>query len=246
MSSSVAQNLTKNLKNFFSGAGFKKAVIGISGGVDSAATLKLAVDALGAENVYGLIMPEKSVTRSQNHIDALELAKMLKIDFSEVFIDDYIKVYNNLPWNPSSFANMNLRARTRMIILYHYANTHNALVLGTGNKTEILLGYGTKYGDFGIDVEVLGELYKTEVFQLAKDLGLPETFYTKVPSAELHEGQTDEGEIGASYAQIDSILQAWKNNTQQTEKPELVDKILERCVTNAHKTEPIPVIKAYS
>ena len=238
------QNLIKNLKQFFDNNNFQKGVVGISGGVDSALTTKIAVAALGKENVIGILMPATTTSSSQNFEDAKALVKELGIEYHIVSIDDFIKPFDNLDWGKSDLADMNIRARARMMILYHYANTCNAIVLGTGNRTEIELGYGTKYGDFGVDVEVLGTLWKTEVFEMAKEIGLAETFYTKAPSAELHEGQTDEKEIGASYEVIDRIYQNDESGIDQIDNPKIVGDILKRREINKHKTEPLPIIQS--
>jgi NAD+ synthase len=233
-----------NLKKHFQCAGFKKAVVGLSGGVDSALTLFLAVQALGAKNVTALLLPEEGVSSFSNQQDALNLAKQLKVDYFKLTINSLLDCCQNLPWKSSSLASMNTSARVRMLFLYHFANSNQALVLGTSNKTELLLGYGTKHGDFAVDLEVLGDLWKTEVFALAKDLKLPEVFCTKTPTAELQEGQTDEAEIGASYNVIDRILQNYLNKTSQIDDSQLVEQILRRVQLNQHKTKLAPVINS--
>ena len=111
------------------------------------------------------------------------------------------------PWSPSQLASMNTKARIRAVMLYSYANTDHALVLGTSNKSELLLGYGTKYGDLAADIEVIADLYKTEVIKLADHIGMPPEIVNKAPSAELAAGQTDEEEIGAPYQDLDKVLQ---------------------------------------
>jgi NAD+ synthase len=236
------QILTKNLKLFFQKNNFQKAVVGVSGGVDSACTLKLGIKALGKENITALLMPESGVSKTANLEDARNLVKSEGVEYFEISLKPFIKNFEQMPWKHSDYADMNIRARLRMAILYHFANSRNAIVLGTGNKTEVLLGYGTKYGDFGVDVEVLGVLWKTEVFHLAKELGLPEQFYTKTPSAELHEGQTDEEEIGVSYEIIDRILQNAEKDEKQVDDEKTVQKILNMVEINKHKTRNIPVI----
>ena len=233
----ITENIVYQLKNYFKKNNFTKAVIGVSGGVDSACTLKLGIQALGKNNIIALLLPEQGLSSDKNLIDARNLVQSEKVKYFEIPINKFLKNYENLTWGNSKIAQMNIRARIRMTLLYHLANTENALVLGTGNKTEILLGYGTKYGDFAIDLEPIGSLWKTEVFKLAKYLKLPEVFYTKAPTAELCQGQTDEEEIGSSYEVIDRILQNMENNQQQTDDFKIVEKILNRVQKNKHKTQ---------
>ncbi|MFH1256372.1 MAG: NAD+ synthase [Candidatus Diapherotrites archaeon] len=201
------KKLVKKTKNFFRKAGKKKAVLGLSGGIDSALALLVLKEALGAKNVFVLLMPEKGLTKEANMADAKKLAEKLGVKFKEIEISAILKPFKQLPWKQSRIAKANLKARSRMQVLYSYANSFNALVVGTGNKTELCLGYFTKHGDGACDVLPLGDLWKTEVRVLAKFKKLPETFLEKAPSAELFKGQTDEGEIGASYAEMDAALE---------------------------------------
>lgn len=236
------QNLIKNLKKFFKQSWFSKWVIWLSWWVDSALTLKLAVDVIWKENVTAIMMPESKFSSKENLDDAISLAKLLWVKYEVVNISEFISIFDNLPWWKNEIADMNIRARIRMCILYHYANKNNAIVLWTWNKTEIILGYWTKYWDFWVDVEVLWSLYKTEVWNLAKYLWLPEIFITKKPSAELRKWHTDEDEIWFTYKEIDIVL-------KKIEDWSIVEKkyqsILERIEKNKHKTKKIPVIKSY-
>ena len=228
------QHITNNLRSFFQKTDKQKAVLGLSGGVDSALTAKLAVLAIGKENVMAIIMPNNKLNQEQEVQDAEGWAKELGIEYHIIAINDFIGSFDNLPWEASNLADMNVQARIRANILYHYANTHDALVLGTGNKTELILGYFTKYGDGACDCEVIGSLYKTEVWEAGKELGLPEVIINKKPSANLHEGQTDEEEIGMSYQEIDNLLKngEWKKN----------ELLAERIQSNKHKSEMPPTI----
>ena len=234
--------LATNLTTFFAERNIKRAVVGLSGGVDSAVTLALGVKALGRTNVTAILMPEIGLSSPEHLKDAQNLVQSLGVPSYEVPLNPYLAELNGFPWGTSPLADMNIKARLRMMILYHFANSHDAMVLGTGNKTEVLMGYGTKYGDFGVDVEVIGSLYKTEVFALAKALGLPEIFYTKAPTAELAAGQTDEGEIGATYEQMDRILQNFEQQVSQTDDKALVEKVLKRVPLYKHKVEIVPTI----
>jgi NAD+ synthase len=232
-------------------AGVTGSVVGISGGVDSALVAHLAVEALGAENVLGLHLPELNVTPPEDVLDATAVAHGLGIEFRIIDIGGIIQKYlANMPGSDPSnrYVNGNLKARIRMSILYYYANLGNRLVEGTGNKTEILLGYYTKYGDGGVDLEPIGDLYKTEVFQMAKITGVSGGIIEKSPSAALWEGQTDENELGHSYATIDSILIKMLGGEDagavslECGVPEAeLHKLLQRVDSNMHKRMLPPV-----
>jgi len=226
------KKLTKGIKSYFKKTRIKKAVIGLSGGIDSALALKLVSDAIGNKNITALLLPEAGLTKKQNVEDSINLCKLLKVNYKIIKINEFLKPFKKLKQN--KLAAMNNRSRIRAVILYNYANTNNTLVIGTSNKTELILGYFTKYGDGAVDVEVLGSLYKTDVYKLAKYLNLPENFITKAPSAELKQGHTDEGEIGYDYNTIDLMLKG---------KKPMSKKIKDRIKKNKHKTTTIPTIK---
>ncbi|EKD48077.1 MAG: hypothetical protein ACD_65C00130G0004, partial [uncultured bacterium] len=179
------KELVKNLKKEVKSRGFDKVAIGLSGGLDSAVTLKIAVDALGAEHVAALIMPEIGISSAENIEHAKILAEHFKVKTYYQPINSFLVSFHFTPWGSTPVSQMNLRSRLRMVLLYAYANTQNALVLGTSNKSELLLGYGTKYGDLAADIEVIGNLYKTDVKELARFMGLPSELIEKVPTAEL-------------------------------------------------------------
>ena len=199
-------HLISHLKKYFDDAGYTKAVLGLSGGVDSALALKLTLDTLGEENVTALIMPEHGVTKDENTVHAKRLADYLHVRKHMVPINKYLLDLLQLPWQPSELAQMNTKARARTIVLYNFANTERALVIGTSNKSELLLGYGTKFGDLAADVMPLGDLYKTDVIALAEHVGLPDEIVHKAPTAELYKDQTDEHDLGAPYSLIDPLL----------------------------------------
>lgn len=239
------------IHKYFKENGFDKAVIGVSGGVDSALCLKLIVDTLGAPNVTALLMPEKGISNEENFVHAKGLCQFLKVQFHTIPINRYLTDFLTLSWKPSDLAQMNLKARIRMCILYNYANTHNALVIGTSNKTELAIGYGTKHGDLAGDIEIIGDLLKEEVFELANHVGLPDEFINKAPSAELYLDQTDEDELGMSYKEIDRILKQIEAGLTKDEIVEKglnaqnVHKVFRLIATNRHKLAPPHLVKAH-
>lgn len=239
----IYNTLVTELQKFFQKTGADKAVIGLSGGIDSSLTLKLAVDALGAERIVGLLMPETGLTKEENIHHARGLAEYFKIIYHTLPINSMCVPFNVLPWQPSRLAQMNLKARVRMVTLYHFANSCHGIVLGTSNKTECYLGYGTKFGDAASDIYVIGDLLKTEVWELSKMLGLPEEIIQKTPSAELAVNQTDEGELGATYHDIDKILIALEKECKDVHNSELREKALEILIEKGQ--DPLLVRKVF-
>jgi NAD+ synthase len=191
-------------------AGAEGVVVGLSGGIDSATASALAVESLGAESVHGLVMPSE-VSDTDNMSDAERHARDLGIDYDVVEIQPVVDAF--LDGYPSDVDDAeavgNLAARVRMCYNYLAANERSLLVLGTGNRSEMLVGYYTKYGDGGVDLLPIGGLYKTEVREVARRLGVSEDIIEKTPTAGLWEGQTDEAELGAPYADVDDFLRAY-------------------------------------
>ena len=187
-------------------SGRKGVVLGLSGGVDSALVAKLCADAIGPKGVLALGLPEGKGGRDLE--DARAYAKDLGIGFRFVDITRFVATLDGglEPGKADRIARGNLRARTRMIVLYYVANTEDRLVIGTGNKSELLTGYFTRWGDGGVDFLPIGDLYKTQVRAMARHLGVPEKIVKKVPTAGLWPGQTDEGELGISYDELDRVL----------------------------------------
>ncbi|GFO96938.1 NAD+ synthetase [groundwater metagenome] len=205
----IKEKITEFIRQKVQEAGASGAIIGLSGGIDSALTAYLAVEALGADKVLGLLLPEKGITSEQDIDDAMEVARLLGIEHKTM---DISKVLNSFSSTIPDFdkndllASGNLKARTRMCILYYHANLMRRMVVGTGNKTELLLGYFTKYGDGGVDIEPIGCLYKTQVRALSRHVGVSVRIIDKTPTAGLWPGQTDEGELGVTYETADKIL----------------------------------------
>ena len=188
-------------------SGLTGFVIGLSGGIDSALSAVLAVEAVGKDKVLGLIMPYRTSSDNSEN-DAMELIKKTGIEYRKVDISPMIDAYYDKIDENNRLRAGNKMARERMSILFDIAFKTGRLVLGTGNRTEICLGYTTWYGDSACSINPIGELYKTEVRQMSKALGIPDQIITKAPSADLWAGQTDELEIGVLYEQIDLILKS--------------------------------------
>jgi NAD+ synthase len=182
-------------------------VIGLSGGLDSVCVTKLCADTLGPEKVLVLIMPE-TTTSEEDIKDALSFASSQEAEYRVIDITDLVESFTSLlsPVNLDSKALGNIKARCRMIILYIHANLGNRIVMGTSNKSELLTGYFTKFGDGGADFSPIGDLYKTQIIELAKAIDIPENIIGKPPSAGLAQGQTDENELGIQYRDLDAIL----------------------------------------
>ncbi len=185
--------------------GFKAGVIGISGGIDSSLTAVLTRKALPDSKLELVFMPEET-TPERDARDVKKLGQEFDLDIKTIDIDEYFEVFRREFSELSAIAGANIKARLRMILLYTVANEQDGLVIGTGNLSEWLLGYFTKYGDGAADIAPLLHLFKTEVKELARYMELPESIIEKPPSAGLWEGQTDEEELGGSYEDLDRVL----------------------------------------
>jgi NAD+ synthase len=222
-------------------------VVGISGGIDSAVTVSLATKALGREKVFGLILPDSSVTPKRDTTHAIELARRLNIRHKMIELKTIKKnLLQKLPDN--KLARGNLLVRLRMSLIYYYAAILNGLVLGTGDKSEMSLGYFTKYGDGAADLLPIADLYKTEVRSLARYLSIPNEIISKESSARLWKGHTAEGEIGIPYEDIDLILDHIGRGIPVTsyklrKKAARVKGLIEK---NKHKNEMPLVCKLFS
>jgi len=194
------------IKTYVENAKINSIVLGFSGGIDSAVTAVLCAEVLGKSNVHCIFLPD-NVTPMSDRKDVKLLIEKYDFSFEQRDITEIVNVFkNNSKINLNKLTEANIKARVRMILLYMHANNSNSLVCGTSNKSEILIGYFTKYGDGGIDFMPLGDIYKTDIFRIAKYLDLPSDLISKPPSAGLWEGQTDEKELKLRYGQLDLIL----------------------------------------
>ena len=228
MNNNVTQQITAWLKEQLEQSTATGFVVGLSGGLDSAVCAALLRRT--TENCLGLILPIESDVRDLD--DAAAAASAVRITTEHIDLTaTYRDLTRTLP-QAGQLALGNLKARLRMVVLYYYANLNNYLVCGTGNKTEISIGYFTKFGDGACDVLPIGDLYKTEVRELARGLAIPEEIIKKVPTAGLWQDQTDEGEIGFPYCEIDKTLAAL--DAGRAEGP-CAEHLREMIAKNAHK-----------
>ncbi len=236
----------------------KGIVLGMSGGIDSTVLAYLATRAIGSKNVKGLILPDESVTPPDDIEDALTICSILNIDYEKMSInkpkDSFLEM---IKYKNDTLLAGNLVARIRMCILYYYSGQMGRLVLGSSNKTELMLGYFTKFGDGAADLLPLGDLYKTQLFGLAKFLEIPESIIQKKSSARLWAAQFTEDELGFPFVQLDKILQcfeAYSNGSHddidpaiRKEFPEIspdaIQKIQWRIAHNQHKIVFPPICK---
>jgi NAD+ synthase len=231
--------------------GIRKAVLGLSGGIDSALVVFIAAEALGPENVHAVCMPYKS-SNPESEAHARLVAQACGVNFSVLPITPMVDAYfENFP-EADNMRRGNKMARERMTILFDHSALLSALVLGTSNKTELLLGYGTLYGDMASALNPIGDLYKTRVWQLSEAMGVPGEVIEKKPSADLWAGQTDEEELGFSYRQVDELLYRMVDLRMTAEElvaagfeAEFIDTIY-RKIQNSHFKRRLPVIAKVS
>ncbi|MCK9152331.1 NAD+ synthase [Methanobacterium alcaliphilum] len=228
-------------------------VLGLSGGIDSSTVAYLCERSLGKENVMGLIMPSET-TSAEDIKHALLVGENLGIECETIHIDSLIEPFKELcSHEANQLAEANLKARIRMMILYYHANSLNLLVAGTGNLSELLVGYFTKYGDGGVDMLPIGDLYKTHVRQIASILEVPAEIIRKAPTAGLLPGQTDEEELGMTYNLLDQLLYLMIDQSMEDEiiakkmdiSPNDVKRIREKVKKSNHKlcSPEIPVLR---
>jgi len=249
--------ITNWIAEYFQAAGRTNAIVGLSGGIDSAVIAALCTKALGKERVLGVILPIESSVH--DGLDAVEVIKSLGIDYVTVNSEPaFQRWYTDLVGSGQvatflsngalkenrRMTRANAKARFRMTTLYALAEMGDGLVVGTTNKTESRIGYATKYGDGGVDIEPIMDYYKTEVFELAKFLDVPQVIIDRKPSAGLWEGQTDEDEIGMPYSEIDRVLRYLEGNKGEVRMggylEASIDKVRQMIMRNEHKTKMPP------
>ena len=250
----INTNLTQKIlvdfiRRELSRPGYSHAVVGVSGGVDSALTCFLTAESLGPENVLAIFMPyETTGADSREHaalvIEATGVREQI-VDITPMATP----LFNRFP-KAGKIRRGNVMARLRMIVLYDQSAAFNGLVVGTGNKTEILLGYTTLYGDSACAINPLGDLYKTQIRQLARAVGVPEPIISKPPSADLWDGQTDEDELGYSYDEVDHLLQLLVDHGRSAQAcvdagfdEKFVQNVIERMRRNQFKREQPPIAR---
>ncbi|HET7323349.1 MAG TPA: NAD+ synthase [Halococcus sp.] len=207
------EHITEFIREAVEDAGAKGGVLGLSGGIDSTLTAYLTVEALGTEGLHGLVLPSE-VNEEDNMSDAERVARELDIEYDVIEIEPIVDAFLDAfpaelePIDSESLKNTvgNVRVRTRAVCNYFVANHENRVVLGTGNRSEALVGYFTKYGDGAVDCHPIGNLYKQQVRQLAREIGVPDDLVEKTPTAGMWVGQTDEEEMGMGYDVLDAIL----------------------------------------
>lgn len=228
-------------------AGADRFVLGLSGGVDSGTVCALCVKASGAQSVLGAIMPSNSNPTDAEHAALVAETfgvETVRVDLTPV-TESFLTAMPNLTQHGGAddrqqLATANVRPRLRMTTLYYLANLANGIVVGTGNKSEAQIGYFTKYGDGGVDLLPLLNLYKHEVRGVARALGVPEPIITKAPSAGLWQDQTDEAEIGLSYDVLDDALATLERGEGASVDPAVRSRIEELHRTSEHKRRPVP------
>ncbi|OYT26534.1 MAG: NAD(+) synthetase [Candidatus Altiarchaeales archaeon ex4484_96] len=250
----VIEKIMESIKAILKESGAKGTVVAVSGGVDSAVVLKLSV--LSGADTLALNMPDEGVSSPNDSADAIEYAKNLGLRYHVIEINKaFDTIKKSFPWDEydninRKLAEANIKPRLRMMYCYLLANLDDRIVLGTGNRSELLLGYLTKHGDGASDLEPIGSLYKTRVYELANYLEIPAHFIEKKPSAGLWKGQTDESELGADYMLLDEILkllvdegfspQQVARNLDTTEA--FVNEINKRVKSSKHKRDKIRIL----
>lgn len=238
----ISEQIAVWLREQLASAGADGFVFGLSGGVDSATAAALAARAVGPEHTLGALLPchsQPEDARLARLVAETFGIPTVTVDLSEAY-DALMAV---LPPSDRRLATANVKPRLRMIAWYYLSNSHNYLVLGAGNKSELMVGYVTKWGDGGVDLLPLGDLYKTQVWELARELGVPQEVVERPPTAGLWPGQTDEGEMGITYAELDRVLAAIESGDTFGIAPATLEKVQGMVARSAHKRALPPVFR---
>jgi NAD+ synthase len=245
----VEKILTKFIREELAKFNYSKGILGLSGGLDSTVCAFLAVKALGPDNVLSLILPYGD-TFGGDADDAEEVVCVLEIKSKTINIAPMVDIYFQDHPTDNKILMGNKMARERMSILYDYSAREGALILGTSNKTELLLGYGTIHGDMACAINPLGDLYKTQIRELATHLGVPERIQKKAPTAGLWSGQTDEEELGLTYEEVDKLLYQMVDKRKTAEevielgfKKEMVRRVIALIKNSEFKRKLPPIAK---
>jgi NAD+ synthase len=239
----LATDISDWIKKQVEEANAKGVVFGLSGGVDSSVVSILCKNVFPKEHL-ALILPCFSSKKDLN--DAELVVKKFSLNYKIINLEDVFLAFSKiLGFNSQDkeLAVVNIKPRLRMITLYYFANKLNYLVVGTGNKSELIMGYFTKYGDGGVDILPLGDLTKTEVYKLAKVLNIPQRIIKKPPSAGLWPGQTDEKEMGIKYKLLDKIIDAIEDGVFKNFDKKIVEKVLKKKKQSLHKLNPPKIFK---
>src|SRR5437016_11653637 len=247
------EGIVRFLKTHSERIGVKHLIVGMSGGVDSSVAAVLCSMAVGGRRTLGFCLPEDETKNPANVRDAEEVARKFGIKLETLDITPIIKAIISVLHPSTGNVTLplgNVKARLRAAILYYHANTSKGIVVGTGDKSEIMLGYFTKYGDGACDIQPLGDLYKSAVRDIARHLGLPRRIFSKPSSPELWPGQTAEDELGLEYSKLDSILwrlERWMPSKEISEELgiplRMVEKVRGRWLLSEHKRRPPLAIK---
>lgn len=231
----VIDALVDWMRNEVESAGKGGVVFGVSGGVDSAVTAYLAHRAFG-KDALGIMIPIESDPKDLE--DAMLVVEDLDLAHEIVDLEESFHAFLRATGEVDKWAASNVKARMRMVTLYYFAQKHDMLVVGSSNKSEFMTGYFTKYGDSASDILPLASFYKTEIYELAEALGVPERIRTKSPSAGLFEGQTDEKDLGITYAELDTYLLTGKGEERVRDRVETLKR------NSAHKRIFAPIFAA--
>mgnify|MGYP000126619266 CR=1 FL=1 len=251
----IVEKVVSFIREFVESAGVKRVIVGLSGGVDSSTTLALLSRAVGPEMVYALILPHSEITPKGDVEDAVGLAKRLGVEYRLIDVKNIFESFKSMLGENGGdrIAWGNMLARIRMTILYYHANIMRGVVCGTGDKSEILLGYYTKYGDGGVDFLPIGDLYKTQVRRIALYLGIPEKIALKPSSPRLWRGQLAERELGFTYDEADRFMYLFVDKGFDLETACRISKVpVDKCKTilrmvlrSEHKRRLPPIPKLH-